>query len=424
MFKKPRRLLRIFFRKSSTLNQQSLNGFSLVVLVLVDIFILVNVFFGLNDISNWYLSPNEAYPCYQQWNTYRNDDRPGKNYETISRWIDQPPGATFGEAKPTTRAAYQEREVGHLGQVSPACFDFAGQVDTIRTSDNQKVVEIINEKLRQISQLEGTNQQIRQQYDSTLLEKVAGQPRQQSINRVDAAEAKQQLDANNAKINQLKQEIASAKQQLLAQPEIVKLLAKLQDPSAFAPIESGYNQAKFWYPSIQLFFQALFLVPLILVSYTLHRLALRKDYGLIALLSWHLFVISLIPALLKIFEFLQIGALFQWLFDTIYALFGGLLFLVSYLQIALIPLAGFLLIRLIQRISKSGVNPRVQATNRIMQSRCLRCGKKIRPDDAHCPHCGYRQYGECPSCQAMTHRHMPHCTQCGAETGFDPQLGN
>lgn len=422
MLKKLRRLLQQFFRKSSTLNHQSLNGFSIVVLVLVDIFILVNVFFGLNDISNWYLSPDQTYPCYSEWRNYRTSDAAGKDYDTVSQWLRPLTQAASRDAAVTMQARYRQSETGRLGQVSPACFDFAGAVDTANTPANQQTVKTIEDKLQNISQLENRNRDIRRQYDSTLLEKVAGQSRQQSINQVGAEEAKQKLDANTRSINQLKQEITGLKQELLSQPEVTTLLTKLQNQAAFAPIESSYNRAQFWYPSIQLFFQSLFLVPLILLSYAVHRFALRKNYGLVALLSWHLLIISLIPALIKLFEFLQIGALFQWVFDTIYAIFGGLLFLVSYVQIALIPFAGFLLIKLIQRVAKSGGNPRLQAANRIMQSRCLRCAKKVRSTDAHCPHCGYQQYDECPSCHAMTHRHMPHCTHCGAETEFAPQL--
>ncbi|MBE9028246.1 zinc ribbon domain-containing protein [filamentous cyanobacterium LEGE 11480] len=420
MLKKLQRLLQRFFRKSRTLNHQVLNAPSICVLILVDIFILVNVFFGLNDISSWHLSPGQAYPCYAEWRDYRANEKPGKDYEFIrSAMRDR------AFRKPTLinqRANYQDSTKGHLGQVSTACLDYADLEDAVRTSENVKTIEAIDTKLDEIATIEANSRKIRKQYDSTLLEKAAGQSRQKSINQVGADAAKQKLAANTVSINRLKQEITGLKQQVLARPEVVQFLGQVQNQSAFATIEAGYQHARFWYPSIQLLLQALFLVPLIVISYGIHRFALRKNYGLVALLSWHLLIISLIPTFFKIFEFLQVGALFQWVFETISTLFGGLLFLVSYVQIGLIPLAGFLLIKLIQRVSKSGGNPRAQAANRIMQSRCLRCAKKVRPEDAHCSHCGYRQYDECPSCQAMTHRHMPHCTHCGAETQFNPKL--
>ena len=48
-----------FFRKTRTIDNEPLNKVSLIVIILIDIFILVNVFSGLNDISRWYISPSD-----------------------------------------------------------------------------------------------------------------------------------------------------------------------------------------------------------------------------------------------------------------------------------------------------------------------------------------------------------------------------
>jgi ABC-type multidrug transport system fused ATPase/permease subunit len=425
MFNKLRRLIQRFFRKSSTLNRQSLNVPSLIVIVLVDIFILANVFFGLNDISSWHLSPNQTYPCYTEWQNYRESKEAGKDYEMLRRSITRESIDRYAPPRiRDIRADYQQAEVGHLGKVAPQCLEYAGWQDAVRSPDNIATIVAIDNKLTAISRLEDSNRSIRSQYDSTLLEKVAGQPRNQSINNLSAEQAKQKTDANTAEINKLKQEVTNLKQTLLAQPPAQALLAQLQTPEAFGAIEKGYRHAAFWYPSIQLGFQALFLLPLIAIAYAIHRFAVRKNYGLVALISWHLLIIATIPALLKVFEFLQVGVLFQWIATTISRILGGLLFLVSYVQIALIPLVGFGLIKLIQRLSKASGNAQTQAANRIAQSRCLRCAKKVREGDAHCAHCGYQQYADCPNCHAMTHRQMPHCTHCGGVTGFDVNLSD
>jgi hypothetical protein len=425
--KKLSRLWQRFFRKSRMVNnQQALNAPSLIVLVLVDIFILVNVFFGLNDISSWHLSPSQAYPCYGEWQAYRDNSTAGKDYEMLRRAIVQNPneGAIYSPIAPlaepnsqtgTFRQAYEKVGVSRQGKVDQQCLDYAGLKDALRTPENRKTIGEIDKKLDRVTRLEEDNRRIRQQYDSTLLEKVAGQPRNQSINNVSADKAKATLDANNTEIAQRKQEASDLKQTFLKQPSAQTYLNQLQNTDVFGAIAKGHAKASFWYPSIKLGLQALFLVPLITIAYAIHRFALRKNYGLVALLSWHLLVIALIPALLKVFEFLQVGAIAQWIIEIIGRISGGLLFLVSYLQIALIPLAGFLLIKLFQRFNRASVNPKLQAESRIRLSLCLSCGKKVGPQDAHCGHCGYRQYSECPSCHAMTHRHLPHCTHCGSE---------
>jgi hypothetical protein len=425
MFNKLRRLIQRCFRKSSTLNRQSLNLPSLIVVVLVDIFILANVFFGLNDISNWPLSPNQAYPCYSEWQNYRESQDAGKDYEMLRRSIVPEYQGRLADGRFGFRESYQDQAIGHLGQISPQCLASADAQEALRRlPESRRTIDTIDTKLAKITKLEDGNRTIRSQYDSTLLEKVAGQPRSQSINNLSAEQAKQKNEANTAEINKLKQEVTNLKQTLFAQPPAQALLTQLQNPEAFSPIEKGYRHAAFWHPSIQLGFQALFLLPLIAIAYAVHRFALRKNYGLVALISWHLLIIATIPALLKVFEFLQVGVLFQWIATTITRILGGLLFLVSYLQIALIPLVGFGLIKLIQRLSKSSGNAQTQAANRIAQSRCLRCVKKVRDGDAHCAHCGYQQYADCPNCHAMTHRQMPHCTHCGSATGFDMNLSD
>ena len=72
------------FRKSRTLNNEPLNKVSLVVLIIVDLFILVNVFSGLNDIGQWYLSPEQRYPCYSQWQQFQQDQTGQKKYQIIA----------------------------------------------------------------------------------------------------------------------------------------------------------------------------------------------------------------------------------------------------------------------------------------------------------------------------------------------------
>jgi predicted RNA-binding Zn-ribbon protein involved in translation (DUF1610 family) len=403
MLTKLRRLFQRFFRKSSTLNRQPLNAASLIVIVLVDIFILVNVFIGLNDVSSWPLSPTGTYPCYGEWRTYRESKVAGKDYEIVRQSIGSQPDTNSTER-------------GHLGKVNTACLSYGSLKDALRTPEYEKAVASIDANLVKIGNLENSTTKIRSQYDSTLLEKGVGQARSRSLNGVSAEEAREKIDSNAAAIAVFKQETSDLKKTLLAQPAVLAFLSRLQDSSAWETIAAGQRHAAFWYPSIQLGFQALFLLPLILVSLAIHRFALRKNYGLVALITWHLLIIALVPALFKLFEFLQVGVFFQWIATTIIGIFGGLLFLASYVQILLIPLAGFALIKFIQRLGKSSGKPQVKAAMRIALSQCLSCGKKVRSGDIHCAHCGYQQLAPCPTCDTLTHRHMPHCTHCGAET--------
>lgn len=405
MFARIRRILSQFFSKSRTINNEPLNKVSLIVIILIDIFILINVFTGLDDISRWHISPSEAYPCYSEWQNYRTKTTQDKDYEIVKLSLPYNPNNQF-----SFQRNYQQFEAGHLGKVSTTCLQYAGYKDKISNPEKQQIIQVIDQRQAKISKLEQANSTIKAQYDSTLLEKIAGQGREQSINQVSAEKAKQTLEQNNRQISILKQDISTLKNELLAKPESISFIAFLKDDNQFREVDKGYQQASFWYPSIQLAFQSLFLLPLILIALSVHKFAQGRGYGLISLISWHLLVIFFIPLIVKIFEFLQIGAIFQFLFNIISALFGGLLFLINYAYILLIPIIGFGIIQFFQKVV---FNTKVQAASRVQKSRCVNCAKKIRHFDAYCPHCGSYQNIECQNCHNLTYKHLPYCKHCG-----------
>ncbi|QOV22782.1 zinc ribbon domain-containing protein [Anabaenopsis elenkinii] len=397
--------IRQFWGKSRKINNQPLNKVSLVVIIVIDIFILINVFTGLSDISTWYITPYQAYPCYSPWQDYTNQDNVDKDFNIINNSLSQTPN------QPSQERIYQEVEQRNLGKVSPICLEYSRYQDKINNPQNQKIIKNVQQQQARVNQLAETNRQIRAEYPTTLLEKIAELPREQSINLVDAAKAKQTLDTNNQRISTIEAEIKELKNQLVTKPESVKFLEFIREDSNFTQVEKNYQRALFWYPSIQLILQSLFLVPLILIALSVHNFSQRREYGLISLISWHLLVIFFIPLILKVFEFLQVGVLFQFIFNIVSRILGGLLFLISYVYILLIPVVGFGIIQLFQRVI---LNTKAQAVRRVQESRCINCAKKIRNHDAYCPHCGYYQYVECPNCHNLTYKYLPHCHHCGA----------
>jgi predicted RNA-binding Zn-ribbon protein involved in translation (DUF1610 family) len=404
MFAKIRRFINQFFRKSRSINNKPLNAVSLIVIIVVDIFILFNVFSGLDNISQWHLSPSQAYPCISEWQNYRAKIIRDRDYDTLASILND--NGYLNSFPKTYRIAEQDR----LGKVSPICLDYAELKDKVDRPENKKMQQGVSQKQNKISSLEQANTNIRSQYDSTLLEKIAGQGSSQSINTISAEKAKQTLEQNKVSISTLKAEISTLKDNLKKKPESINLIDFIKDDSKYKTLNQGYDHASFWYPSIQLAFQALFLLPLIAIALTVHKFALRKGAGLITLISWHLLAIFFIPLLLKIFEFLQIGAIFEFFLDIVTKLFGGLLFLVNYLYILLIPLVGFAIIKLSQKLA---LNSKSQISSRFQNQLCFSCAKRIRPQDAYCPHCGYGQYLECQNCHELTYKHLSHCKQCG-----------
>lgn len=414
MFSRFRRYISRFFNKSRKINHEPINKVSLIVIIIVDLFILANVFAGLDDISRWPLSPQQAYPCHSEWVRYRADTTPSRDFNVVEKAVR--PEDVWSDQNYLENSNYREQAEGHLGQVSEICLQYGAVRGAVTTQENQAIAQKINDTQAEINSFTSTNSTIRRQYDSTLLEEIAGQPRDQSINSVAAAEAKREIEQNKQAIAQRKETLAALKTELISTPESAAFLSVLSDEAGFTQVSEGYQRASFWHPSIQLLFQGLFLLPLIAIASAVHRFAQRKNYGYVALISWHLLVIFLIPLIWKVFEFLQIGFLFTWLAEIIETLFNGLRFLLNYVQILLIPLIGFGIIKFLQRFV---FNTRLQAANRVQKGQCVRCAKKIRKYDVHCPHCSYPQYQECHSCNNLTYKHLPHCKHCGTAQPLD-----
>jgi predicted RNA-binding Zn-ribbon protein involved in translation (DUF1610 family) len=408
MFVKAKRFISRFFKKSRSVNNKPLNPVSLIVIIIVDLFILFNVFAGLDNISRWHISPSEAYPCISEWESYR-DPKQGndKDYNLIAAALNN----EFRQTALERANLYNDKD--RLGKVSPICLNYAELKDKVNIPAYRSIEQSINQKKDKIVGLEQSSASIRSQYDSTLLEKIAGQNSGQSINNVSAEKAKQTLAQNKVNIATLKTEITALKAGLLEKPESINLIKAIQDDGKYQTLTQEHQSAAFWYPSIQLVFQALFLLPLLAIASLIHRIAIRKNAGLVALITWHLLVIFFIPLLLKIFEFLQVGVLLQFLINIIGKLFGGLLFLVSYLYIFIIPLVGFGLIKLFQRFTPTSKIQDVMSM-RFQNQLCLNCAKRVRSQDAYCPHCGYDHYVECQSCHELTYKHLAHCKHCGS----------
>jgi len=406
-----RRLASRFLQRSARLGDAPLNKASLLVIVLVDVFLLINLFIGLDAIGQWPLGARQAYPCQQEWQAYRD---PAAEPPLRQRQLTIL-SASLGE--PGFRQRALAAETDHLGRVDPTCLRFAALQDGIATRpEARRLGNAIAATTRVIGALEESSAAIRRQYDSSLLEQIAGQPRSRAINPVAAGEARRRLEAYGRRSAELQARRQALEDQLRADPASRALLAFLAQDGPYQAMQQGHERALFWEPSRRMLFQALFLAPLVLLALAVHRWASRRGHGLIALISWHLLVISLIPLLLKLFEFAQVGVLFSVIAERLRALFGNLLFLVSYVYVLAIPLVGFGLIKLLQGVL---FNTRLQAGTRVQKGRCLQCARRVQSGSRHCPHCGYDQLRICGHCHRPTHRHLPFCRHCGS-----PQPGD
>jgi hypothetical protein len=399
-------------QKSTQIHHEPINKISIIILIFIDIFVLVNVFSGLGSISEWPLTPSEELPCYAPYEKYQTDKKKGTfefNASTVENIINEK------DSYPVTYAATNKSK--RLGNPSSLCTEHTRLEKSIVSSDNIKLKKNIDRDRNKVLSLSQENRTLKSQYDSSLLEKIAGQSRQKSINITSSDKIKSNIDSNNQKIIENSLKIKENQTKLIKNPASDAYLKILNDVSQYSKIKSAYQSAEFWHPNKILLLQILFLLPLIVIAYLWHTLSTRKNKGLQALLSWHLLLIFCIPLLLKFFEFIQFGNIVSTILISITAILGGLLFIASYGLILIIPLFGFGLIKFLQIFV---FNSRVQAKNRIQKVHCIRCNSKLRLGDEFCPFCGFEQYVDCTNCHQKTYKLANFCNTCGHQQENHP----
>jgi hypothetical protein len=404
MFSFIQRLFRQLIRRSTHINHESINRASIVILILIDIFVLFNVFNGLDNVGQWLMPPQEAVPCFMAQDSYQTSNQKG-TFDFDAKTIE----AIIDTNKPSS-PLLETRNPKRLGKVSSLCDNEIRLIKEINTVSNANLKTSINQGRIAISNLNQEIETLRRQYDSTLLEKIARQAPQNSINQSPADRVKTKIDDLKSKISIQKQFIIETQKKLIQQPSSESYLKLLNNTSKYKEVKNAYNSAQFWYPNKQLLIQTLFLLPLIALAYFVNAWATKKNKAVLALVSWHLLLIFCIPLLVKFFEFIQFGNLLGIVIEQVTMLLGGLRFIANYLLILIIPLAGLGLIKFLQRFV---FNPKVQARNRIQNVRCINCSFKLGRGDEFCPSCGFDQFMDCPSCSQKTYKFTRFCKHCG-----------
>ncbi|MEB3224246.1 MAG: zinc ribbon domain-containing protein [Synechococcus sp.] len=395
-----KRFFRNLVRKSTHVRQEPLNKVSLVILVLIDIFVLINVFQGIDSVGNWPLSPQEVYPCHRVYQSYQTNNAPDRDFVWVTEML--------GEYAPQEIQPVPTES--RLGKISSQCDRLRELTPKVKNPETLALSKEIQGLQTQIAAVDQRIATYREQYDSTLLEKIADQDVSQSINASTAAQTKADIATAEAERQGLTKVLDTKKSELLNHPDVTIYLTAVGDRQFFTDFDQGFKRAQFWYPNLQFFLQTLFLLPLIVIAYFWHHQATGRNWGTQSLLSWHLLLIFLIPLLIKILQFIQFGNLVAIVFDFLVAIFGGLVFISSYLLILIIPLLGFGLIKFLQRFI---FNAKVQAKNRIQKQRCIQCSCHLRLEDQFCPFCGFEKYIHCPQCETQTYKYTEFCRHCG-----------
>lgn len=268
----------------------------------------------------------------------------------------------------------------------------------------------------EISRLQGEIDRLKRSYDSSLLEKIAGQEKKNSILPASADQTKNEIDTKSAQVASIQNQIQGTQQAILVSPAITQMVNFSRESHTdveFPVLEKVYNREVVLHPVKSLGMGLVFLFPLIMASMLWHSRALRKDAPVQIMASSHLSFVFCLPILFKLFDFiyrlLPLAFLSKFI-DFLSSL--NIAFIWNYIVIIVsIAVVGLVII-----ISQKFIfNALRRQRNKIKNKECAACGERLQNlETPFCYYCGAGQFTECKSCHSPVNKNFLHCPQCGS----------
>lgn len=379
------------------LDEQPLAKAALFIIILLDVFILVSIFNGLDAHTRQLSSPEEYIPntcreivVNQQWN-------PTNRTENLSEII------------LSSSTSYYRRDEAKYDR-HPVCAPYTALVDEIKSDKSLvSVFEERNRAEREARELQREINNLKGVYDTSLLEDIA----KTNASQTKVATTKEEFQKKSSTLDGLKTRIASLEQSINEDAKVLLLwekLQKLQEHDRQRLLED-LRSLNFWFPVKKLGMQMIFLLPLFAVFYAWNNASIRKNRGLQTLVSSHLLGVSFLPIFCKIVESVY-DIIPKKLLKTVLALLESLKLVAiwHYLIIALAVAAALFLIYIFQKklFSREKLIER-----RISKGECQECGKHLPSGAKACPFCGSGQFKICSNCNSLMHIHGKYCIECG-----------
>lgn len=379
------------------LDDQQLGKAALIIILLLDIFILIAIFNGLDEHTKQLSSPYEYIPNACREIVINRHWNPTNRTDNLSQIIVS-----------SSTSYYQIEE--KKKERHPVCVAYVDLFDQIK---NDKVLTSIFEDRhkseREAKELQRGIDNLKGAYDTSLLETMAKQ--QESRTKVDATKTDFQQKANT--LNILKNRIVSLEQTINGDAKVKLLWEKLQDlrEQDRQKLVTDLRRLNFWYPVKRMGMQMIFLLPLFAAFYAWNSTSIKKSRGVQTLVSSHLLAVSFIPIFCKIIETIYDiipKILLKKIIDLLESL--KLVAIWHYLVIALAVAAALFLIYIFQ---KKLFSHGKLIERRISKGACQQCGKHLPAGSQACPFCGFAQFKTCSNCSNLMHVYSKYCRECG-----------
>lgn len=381
-----------------TAEEQPLHKLALAVVLLLDVFILVSIFDGLEVHTRQLASPLDRVPSLCREIVIDRAWGPEVRVDRL---------ATAVAARRSLYRDPDEREP----EAVPACTRVLSPIHAVaRQEELGGLLERWQRLTTDLRDAEAVFAREKGAYDTQLLEGLA----RPAAERPDVEAIHRAVERRTAAIEAARARLEEVDARLAQAPQIAALWAELGAVGAgdSAALAAELRRLERWHPVQRLGMQLLFLLPLLAAFVAWHAVSARRGRGLQSLVSSHLVVVTSIPVLFRIadavYEVIP-KRLLKRLIDLLVSL--KLVALWHYLVIALAVAAALATVYAIQRWLFSRAR---MLERRIARGQCQGCGRRLPAGARACPFCGFGQLRVCAACGGSTLVHARHCTACGA----------
>ncbi len=390
--------------------KEPIHFLSFFVLIALDIFVLSNIFIGLDMQTQQMNAPHEVVP-YQcknllsEYNTQNEKIYFIENSLNTNFYYDDTVQNKYASAVDII-------EENNKNKIHPKCLEvFYDVKDLNKIFLNTKLLEIQNLELAN-NQLSTKNYKNTREYDTMLLEDIAHQKEEYSITALDSKTIKKDIEKNKQIISKNNKKIDILKKEILSDSSVINLFTTIKNNKE--EILSDLEKLEFWFPLEKWGAQMIFLIPLVILFFVLFSGNFSNKYPIAKLLFSHLFVVTLIPLFSKIF-FVLLDVLpfhfFSDLLDLLEAL--NLIAIFSYV---LIFIGIIITLSIVYFFQRKLFSPENTWRKRLAKNQCWSCGtQKIMgfEKEKYCTFCGEEQCEKCEKCEYQKIKKSEFCNNCG-----------
>jgi hypothetical protein len=405
-----------------TFNNEPFSKFSILLIIILDIFLFVTILTGIDSEKNMSPSVSVKYP-YQCKNHF-DPKYKSRVWDSATRGYayDNFPFSEYASFYLSTHSEYysgKKIQTYDDKRIAPICTELYKKIAVFVDSKEFKINKELKSNLRNDKRnvLSEINN-IEKRYNTSLFENISAVDQDTDEKIRDKYYTLLEKEKNiDKRIKEVK-EVSEYQ----GYEEYVDFVNKNRDI-----FKKEYDSYAFWQPFISFLYLLKFTLPLLLLSLFAHKFSTRParkisvPNKLITLISSHIIIITLLPVFIDVMRLIFHVIPRRFLEKIITFLYEyGFIFLGYYFLMFLGIISIGLVVFFIQRSVTKREKIRIEMKEKTLyidaynQSKCPNCKNRVDYNKNYCGFCQEELNRVCSVCNKRTPKHIQYCIECGA----------